>query len=1033
MIIISKEMNKPKRIRIYKLSTFDTLTEEERKFNDAYKRASKDKALLKEKRDEEISKFQGVRKIERNRLYSYEYDEQGKLKQETETEDTDKQIALFESEMARLATDFKEKNPLVMEIVYLKIANQNIILKQIIDRGLDIDGKHYIFYSSTTNQMKRGEVILINEEFYDRHERKFMCGLTNEEINAKGGCNSGKYLAYKGLPLSTSFLPEGYEIDIDKCLVVPDFETVIAEEVECIDHNDTEITGIKIREEDITIPQTDGAGMFLPGVLPYSAQIRCGHLKGCIFPFDFRKFLMQDSVEGIKPSPVIPDAWGKVKHDVIKEDIQVLFTASQIKLWKYYDSWDDFKKAFKENGMRIAVNKFADTEPKGYAKTSYQFIQTLSSEKLTNDMIEKICKDTIEYLKALKTDVNKVVDILGDDYIADALKAYPELIQDKYVQSKIEKKFRSERDDARGNKLILKDSLYSYICPDLYAFCEWLFCGIKNPKGIVPRNHVYNSFFAEKEYNVVDCLRSPHLYMEHGIRKLVKGKELELCKEWFNDFDTVVSGHDLLCRVLMFDVDGDEILLTPNEDIITCVPESVHTLYYKSFDADKTQITGDTIYKALVSSMENSNIGDISNAMTKNYNNENTDETFNKVMCCFNNLTIDFPKTQKNISLGSYEEKYNQLLGEKAPYFFHYAKGKDRKNCKKSSNSNCDRICQYIHKQTGNKEYEWKNKTQFDPSILFNQKINVDIKNPQYKKLEELMFKLKQKEQLMAANIDSVIKNLSKSEGIQEKISRYVVFYDMCEKMILSIFPGERHVAAEYLLDFEYLQRDNESYGKNILWNCFGDLILGNIYDNLKLPNIRERRKHYTTKIIEEQKKIEKIVARKIVEKSKRKIPIEKEELVWINHIHYRKNCSNDRELLFILLFLNKRDGKVWVSSNKKNSLTCNKFDKWIGNGVSIAKKGIQRLQNMGVIEIAEHGKDKEIHVNIPEFESNTIAYDIPATAKNPLLYFYKHNKERVIAECKICKELFIKIGNKKTCSDACGNELERRRKRKVS
>ena len=102
-----------------------------------------------------------------------------------------------------------------------------------------------------------------------------------------------------------------------------------------------------------------------------------------MFPFDFRKFLNQDEVEGIKPNPVIPDAWGKT-HDVIEEDIKVLFTASQLKMWKYYDSWDDYKKAFKENGMRIAVNKFADTEPKGYAKTSYQFIQTLSSEKLTD-------------------------------------------------------------------------------------------------------------------------------------------------------------------------------------------------------------------------------------------------------------------------------------------------------------------------------------------------------------------------------------------------------------------------------------------------------------------------------------------------------------------------------------------------------------------------------------------------------------------------------------------------------------------------
>ena len=126
------------------------------------------------------------------------------------------------------------------------------------------------------------------------------------------------------------------------------------------------------------------------------------------------------------------------------------------------------------------------------------------------------------------------------------------MVYDEYIQSKLESKFKSERSDARGNKLILKDSLYSYICPDLYAFCIWLFCGIENPQGIIPRNYVYNSFYNDKPYEVVDCLRSPHLYVEHGIRKLVKDDVLEKCKEWFNDFDTIVSSHDLLRRLVIF-------------------------------------------------------------------------------------------------------------------------------------------------------------------------------------------------------------------------------------------------------------------------------------------------------------------------------------------------------------------------------------------------------------------------------------------------------------------------------------------------
>lgn len=86
-----------------------------------------------------------------------------------------------------MATDFSEPEPLVMEIVYLKTSKLNEVLHQIIERGLDIDGQHYIFYTSTTNQMKSGESILLKEDFYKEHEQEIMLGLTDHVVNAKGG------------------------------------------------------------------------------------------------------------------------------------------------------------------------------------------------------------------------------------------------------------------------------------------------------------------------------------------------------------------------------------------------------------------------------------------------------------------------------------------------------------------------------------------------------------------------------------------------------------------------------------------------------------------------------------------------------------------------------------------------------------------------------------------------------------------------------------------------------------------------------
>lgn len=136
-------LNKPRRVRIYKLSTFDTFTEEERALNEAYKKAGiKEKATLKKIRDDKIASYEGIRKIDRKKLYTYECDKNGNV---IETENVNKQIELFESEMVRYSECNLEEFPLIMEIVYMKIAYQTIVFNQILERGLLIDGENMSF------------------------------------------------------------------------------------------------------------------------------------------------------------------------------------------------------------------------------------------------------------------------------------------------------------------------------------------------------------------------------------------------------------------------------------------------------------------------------------------------------------------------------------------------------------------------------------------------------------------------------------------------------------------------------------------------------------------------------------------------------------------------------------------------------------------------------------------------------------------------------------------------------------------------
>ena len=127
---------------------------------------------------------------------------------------------------------------------------------------------------------------------------------------------------------------------------------------------------------------------------------------------------------------------------------------------------------------------------------------------------------------------------------------------------------RIETHSYKGGKIPVK-GYYSYVAPDMYAFCEYLFMGNVNPQGLVPENHVYNKYYGEQgDVEEVLCLRSPHLSRyECPRRKLIVSDK---CKKWFKymESDTVVSCHDMISLFLMCDWDGDHILVVADKAVL---------------------------------------------------------------------------------------------------------------------------------------------------------------------------------------------------------------------------------------------------------------------------------------------------------------------------------------------------------------------------------------------------------------------------------------------------------------------------------
>lgn len=638
-------------------------------------------------------------------------------------------VSMFESTLSRsfgIEIDSLTYNIFIVEIYYYDIA------KDIIINGFDYNDKHYVYFSSSAGQIRTKKAVFVEEEKYNECKNKLMCGLTVDHINEKGGMNVNKFLAYTALSNSATDLWEtvfNKPFDIDRAIVVEDFETSVSCKVDYINYLTYEIEPNRIM--DIDVPHTDGGGMISSDYSLKNFMVRLPFIKGLLGSFDFKKFIKEYGT-----TSKIKDIWGK-EYDIFEDDIQIIFTKSQFKMADYYDSWDDYKNKFRQYGCEAGIcNMEEDRIPN--AKINYQMLQTLY--KATDKDIEEICQTANTKIKDITKTLSNALEFFGvytdkeadeyDDYFQKALKIYPELINDPASKADLHdlkksyvKKYRSGKLDVIGK--------FTFVLPDLFAFCEYLFIDkykYENnfdkkqdekdiPYGLLSNGQVYCRLY--KNSKELDCLRSPHLYVEHAIRNnmcmntyMRNNVEIHL-DDWYNTDAIYISTHDPITRILQMDVDGDRLLVLAQRKIIdlakSCM-EGINPLYYEMHKAKKTPITPEHIYEGLKLAFTGGRIGGISNDITKIWNcGHDISEDEKKAvrwLCMETNFTIDYAKT---LFKPERPKEVNELIKRytkaKTPYFFRYAKDKEyvanpdqykASQVEKINNSVMNKICAAI-------------------------------------------------------------------------------------------------------------------------------------------------------------------------------------------------------------------------------------------------------------------------------------------------------------------------------------------------
>ena len=753
-------------------------------------------------------------------------------------------ISVFESYFTRtigakideLCEDF-----MVVQVYYFDM------IKDLIYHGFIYKGEKYIYFTSSAGQIRTKKTVFVKESVWKKYEKTIMCGLTIDDINAKGGNNPNKHLAY--LALANSATDEWKEFDIDKTIVIDDFETDVIGTYDLIDDEDYSVNRTTGR---VPITHTDGAGMMLP-IMGKNRMVRLPWVKGLLGSFDFKKFI---EVNGC--STIIKDIYGK-EHDIIEEDIRVIFTKSQFKMHKYYDSWDQYKFMYKKYGCSAGMTNIEEDRIKD-ATINYQMLQTLTD--VTDDEILEIAGQSIDKLNGLCSSVENIKDVFGatpyntnKTTFQKAISLYPPLLNDEYAKSQLRDIKDSMVKRFKAGKLKVHGK-YTFLLPDFYAACEHWFMGIDNPDGLIDDGEVFCWLF--RKDNKLDCLRSPHLFMEHAIRDNVAcyeyGERKDAVREWFCTDAVYTSCKDMISKILQFDVDGDKSLVVADKTLIAVAERNLKKfdivpLYYNMRKAEPAPLSNAAIYNGLHAAFVGGNIGIYSNNISKIWNSEvfisGTDEEKKqaidviRLLCMENNFVIDYAKTLYKPERPGYEkELIADFTSSSLPHFFVYAKDKDNHQVTDLNDSLVNKLESAIPnprincRKLGLDKIDYKLMmrdvdTECFVSFTDGGKIIKEETDPLIVKYCELnkKYQFALNDAVKGSSSDIVSKSRMKRDLKYKAISNEIIYE-------LSKFGYDDFKIVDILVKFLYGIKNGKN--KMALWLCYGDIVYDNLSHNVR-------------------------------------------------------------------------------------------------------------------------------------------------------------------------------------------------------
>lgn len=484
-------------------------------------------------------------------------------------------------------------NQLIIQRLYKALYSTQFCpdyLSIIMDKNSDYDRANKTFYVNgqkktrllgTNGGIKNSTIVYVADDLHEILQERIDCGRDKTVPLIPEKLEAYQALVCSGsIPVST---PKGI-------IVVPDCVTHFYEDIISIDDSETEEPLVKkIPHQQIELTESDGYGLMLPSLSQrwneelggnpggYLSGVNLRGLpwvKGMAFTVDYIDF-----AESIAQNYMIQDVWGDWRD--VRES-ELILTASQLKLWNCYSSFEDYWENVEKYHYQIAVAKTAPEKLDDERLTNYQFLQ---SYHLSDEEIQELCQPTIDEInEVLGGDYRKALlymngtnftekDIRLDYDTFNRAPSYqyapminPESIHDPFITEKIRRMIKKRIQQGMIGAIKLHAN-FAIIGGDPYSLMQSIF-GLP-VTGLLKAGECYHKYWSDRFVDEICCFRAP-MTSKYNIRKLrpVDNKDT---RRWFQYIDTcmLLNSWDSTAEALNgSDKDGDLYYTTDNKILL---------------------------------------------------------------------------------------------------------------------------------------------------------------------------------------------------------------------------------------------------------------------------------------------------------------------------------------------------------------------------------------------------------------------------------------------------------------------------------